>query len=477
MDEDGCWDCGGVYRLIRLPHGWICLGCRRRRHYHPEACPGCGIVRPLAWLDGDRLVCASCAAVESIFACIECGREDHPYGAYRCARCFLRERLTELLTDPTTNQIHTQLLPVFDTLVNSERPQTGVWWLRKKPGTGPRLLHQMARGEIEISHDTFRALPSDRPHDYLRCLLTALGVLDPMDIQIERMPPWVEEVVLGLSPDQANLIRRFAHWHVLRGMRKAAREDRLTRCITNGSRRQIRVAIDFLAFLDAHGASASTATQDLLERYQHLGRSPRFELGFVVWLRDSRINTRLSLPYIPCPTPTVTVSEAQRWAAVDTLLHDETLRRYTRIGGLLTLLFAQPLSRIVAMRTSQITIDNETVHVTFSTIPVQMPPVLDELIREHLRHRGQSLYASRDNGWLFPGGNPGQHLATENIRAQLVSLGIKPYENRKATLFQLAGDIPSPVLAELIGITPSNAADWAKLAARDWTGYIAQRAH
>lgn len=129
------------------------------------------------------------------------------------------------------------------------------------------------------------------------------------------------------------------------------------------------------------------------------------------------------------------------------------------------------------MRTSQITIDNETVHVTFSTIPVQMPPVLDELIREHLRHRGQSLYASRDNGWLFPGGNPGQHLATENIRAQLVSLGIKPYENRKATLFQLAGDIPSPVLAELIGITPSNAADWAKLAARDWTGYIAQRAH
>lgn len=99
----------------------------------------------------------------------------------------------------------------------------------------------------------------------------------------------------------------------------------------------------------------------------------------------------------------------------------------------------------------------------FGAIPIQMPPVLDGLIREHLDHRGKSLYASRDTGWLFPGGNPGRHLATENIRCQLVAIGIKPYENRKATLFQLAGDMPAPVLAELIGITHDNAAAWAGL--------------
>jgi len=61
-------------------------------------------------------------------------------------------------------------------------------------------------------------------------------------------------------------------------------------------------------------------------------------------------------------------------------------------------------------------------------------------------------------------------------QAQLVAIGIKPYENRKATLFQLAGDIPAPVLAELIGISNDNAADWARLPARDWSGYIADRA-
>ncbi len=435
-------------------------------------------MRSLAWLCDEVVVCASCAGVESIFSCRDCGREDHPYGLHRCARCFLRERLTELLTDPATGQIHHQLRPVFDELVNSERPQTGVWWLRKKPGIGPQLLSQMACGALEISHDIFRALPSDRSHDYVRALLVAVGVLGPVEIRIERMLPWIDDVVAELPTDDAALIRRFAHWHVLRQMRKAARENRLTKPMADACRRRIRVAIEFVGFPAHHDASAETATQDLLERYQgHVRRTLTHEYAFIVWLRDCRINTTLTVPDVPRPPPAVTMSDTQRWAAVERLLHDTTLRRYTRIGGLLTLLFAQPLSRIVAMRTSQIIItDDRAVHVTFSTIPVQMPPVLDDLIREHLEHRGKSLYASRDTGWLFPGGNPGHHLATENIRSQLVAIGIKPYESRKATLFQLAGDMPAPVLAELIGITNNNAADWARLAARDWTDYIAERA-
>lgn len=431
----------------------------------------------MAYLDGGAVVCASCAGVSSIFACDQCGSEDHPYGAKRCARCILRERLTELLTDPTTTKIHAKLQPVLDELVSSERPQTGIWWLRKRPGVGPRLLGQMARGEIEISHDTFRALPSDRAHDYLRSLLAAVGALPPFEIHIERMLPWIEDITADLPPVQNDLIRRFSHWHVLRHMRQAAGEGRLSQSSANAARRRIRVAIQFLTFLDANGASAATANQDLLERYQEAaGRTLSHEHAFIAWLRESRINTVLHAPYVPRPAPMVTVSDHQRWKAVERLLHDESLRRYTRIGGLFTLLFAQPLSRIVTMHTNQITVATDTVHVAFNDIAIQMPAVLDELIREHLQHRGKSLYASRDTGWLFPGGTPGRHLATENIRSQLVGIGIKPYEARKASLFQLAADMPAPVLAELIGISDNSAAEWSKLAARDWTGYIADRA-
>ncbi len=335
----------------------------------------------------------------------------------------------------------------------------------------------MACGQIAISHDTFRALPCDRAHDYLRTLLAAVGVLPPFDVHLERMPSWIDTVIQDLSADDAALVRRFAHWQVLRRMRQASQQGHLTQGVTDGARRRIRVAVDLLAFFRAHGATPATATQDLLERHQQQrGHRLDSEHAFVAWLHRTGVNTTLKMPYVPATTPTVTVADDRRWDAVELLLHDQTLRLYTRVAGLFVLLFAQPLSRVVMMRTDQVSLTDQGVQVRFHTVPVQMPPGLDTLLREQLQQRGKSLYASRDTGWLFPGGNPGRHLATENVRAQLVARGIKPYQNRKAALFQLAGDVPAPVLAELIGLTESNAASWAKLAGRDWTSYIAERA-
>jgi hypothetical protein len=62
-------------------------------------------------------------------------------------------------------------------------------------------------GEIEISHDTFRGLPSGRPHDYLHSLLVAVGVLPPFEIRIERMLPWIEQAITDFPAEQAALIQ------------------------------------------------------------------------------------------------------------------------------------------------------------------------------------------------------------------------------------------------------------------------------
>jgi hypothetical protein len=43
-------------------------------------------------------------------------------------------------------------------------------------------------------------------------------------------------------------------------------------------------------------------------------------------------------------------------------------------------------------------------------------------------------------------------------------------------MFALAGQGPAPVLADLVGIGAGKAAEWAKLAARDWSDYVANRA-
>jgi hypothetical protein len=40
--------------------------------------------------------------------------------------------------------------------------------------------------------------------------------------------------------------------------------------------------------------------------------------------------------------------------------------------------------------------------------------------------------------WLLPGGHPGKHLATENIRSQLVERGIQPGTARNAAMYQFS---------------------------------------
>lgn len=97
-------------------------------------------------------------------------------------------------------------------------------------------------------------------------------------------------------------------------------------------------------------------------------------MTFIAWLRTTRTNAALTVPWVDPGPPQVTVSDAQRWAGVEHLLHDEHLRSYTRLGGLFTLLFAQPLSRIVAMRTDQVTTTPDgSVHITFGAVRSRCP--------------------------------------------------------------------------------------------------------
>jgi hypothetical protein len=39
----------------------------------------------------------------------------------------------------------------------------------------------------------------------------------------------------------------------------------------------------------------------------------------------------------------------------------------------------------------------------------------------------------------------------------------------------LAGDLPVPILANILGLHTATAERWAHLAQRDWTAYIAER--
>jgi len=83
----------------------------------------------------------------------------------------------------------------------------------------------------------------------------------------------------------------------------------------------------------------------------------------------------------------------------------------------------------------------------------------------------------KPNAWLFPGTVPGRH-ADPGRQATVLNkrLGLPVSHARNTAISALAFDLPSPVLAGLLGIEIGTAIRWTKLVKRDWGDYLAQRA-
>ena len=423
------------------------------------------------------MTCAGCAGEPSIFACRECGREDHPYSFSQCARCWLTNHLTGILADPATGTINPQLAPLYDALRLGRQPRTTIRWLIKPGSVAADVLHRFATGELALHHDTFRhQLPQGRRYDYIRTLLTSTGILPPAPIGIERIEAWLPELLADQPPHHAEIINRYAHWHLLRRLRRHADASTLTACLTNAARANVLLATRLADWATSQQTSLTGLTQAQLEQYlTEQSVPPRTVANFVRWLTTSRTNTRLALRTRPKAEPAVTMSDDHRWDSVDRLLHDHTINHYSRVAGLFMLLFSWPLNEILRMTHDQVDHADGRVLVTFDTVPIELPPGLSQLVLEQKDSHGVSSYAVGNTRWLFPGRNPGSHMVTERIRNELVSHGIHPRKSRTAALFALASQIPAPVLADIAGITPNAAIRWAALAARDWSRYIADR--
>lgn len=471
-----CAHCGQERKCPRVILGEaVCNTCDLRFARSPKTCPGCDEMKVLAFCDGaGRAACATCCGVDPVYACVTCGREDSPYGR-QCGPCTLRERASILLADPS-GEIHPQLVPVFDALMAARRPQSTLYWLSRSVGSG--ILAVMAKGDIEISHDALDQFPASKALSYLRDLLSALEVLPPHHSRLESVTPWLADTLAALPREQAEIVGRFANWQILRTMRAKARRGVLTASSVENGRAFILAAITFLAWLAERETTLGALTQGDLDAYlgERRGRSGMV-VPFFRWTNQTKLTSDLELPTTWRRwSPQVVVSDEQRWAQVELLLHDEDIRLYVRIAGLFVLLFAQPLTRICRMQASQISQHGDgRVSVTFDSLDIELPEPLDRLVVEQLSRPGQSSFVSQPDRWLFPGGIPGRHLDTEIVRKQLVARGIQPTSARKAAMFQLAGEIPTPILSDILGLAANTTVRWASLAARDWSAYAAQR--
>lgn len=71
---------------------------------------------------------------------------------------------------------------------------------------------------------------------------------------------------------------------------------------------------------------------------------------------------------------------------------------------------------------------------------------------------------------------PGQPLSTAGYSLLMRRHGFHIVPARSAALIALAGQLPSPVLAELLNIHVHTARKWASYSQPDWSAYLAERA-
>jgi hypothetical protein len=77
--------------------------------------------------------------------------------------------------------------------------------------------------------------------------------------------------------------------------------------------------------------------------------------------------------------------------------------------------------------------------------------------------------------WLFTGKLPGQPIRPDRLQQGLARHHISCRENRNSALLDLAGQLPTPLIADLLKLHPLRAAQWTRAAQGDWSDYIAHR--
>ena len=165
-----------------------------------------------------------------------------------------------------------------------------------------------------------------------------------------------------------------------------------------------------------------------------------------------------------------------------------------RVAGMLLLLYAQPLVRIVALphttiadtapgyETPESSTDANTataskeMTIRLGAAPIDVPEPFATLIRTHLDARPNlRTGAGTDSPWLFPGGRAGQHLHPNTVMIRLRELGIDLLGARNRALGELVLDCPPSLVAQTLGCSPQMAFLHANKAAQTWARYTGRR--
>jgi len=403
------------------------------------------------------------------------GRRTTKNGKAWCFACQATDRIDRLLAGPD-GTIPTGIKQVRDVLVGTGRPRSILSNWNNIESLS--LLAKLARQHDQLSHELLDTERDRFSVGYLRALLVATGALPERDEHATRLRRFAARVIDEVAqPRHRQVLSRYARWHVV-ARAKPDRHGQLSPAVADRCRQEIRAAQRFLDHLEGGGRTVDDCAQADLDAW--LAKSRGRQIRFPRWLLDNGHLTGSVLPdAVPAAGPRGQVDQDEHWALVRRMLHDSAVASVEdRAAGGLVLLYAQPVSKIVALTTDDLIVGEDGTYLRLGPEPLQLLPPLDALITSLPIPKSFGAASTlADERWLFPGKWAGHHQHPTSLMGRLNRLGITTRASRNAALLHLAATVPPAVFASLIGINVSTATKWAEHAGSNWTTYASVRSN
>lgn len=472
--ERECAFCQRRRRGCRIfPAGTVCKSCANRALLYPSTCPACGREAVLIGLDnGMGRVCGPCSGSTMDFRCAACNRAGFRSGGL-CSRCYTGTQLRDAFAGPD-GEVFPQLKPLIEALSEAKDPRSVAVWLSKSPGA--RMLREMSRAGDEITHDVLDELPSSASLNYIREILIRTKVLDPRNEYLDRIEPWIDNLLCSYPLEHARIIRSYAVWFQLHRARRARRPLGVSGAAR--IRTRIRVALEFLEWLQDQELSLDTMNQADVDRWLAPGGSRRPEIRpFLQWAVTRRLTYGVSAPARKPVPPSQFVDESENLDSLNRCLDDDTLDIDLRAGGALILLFGMLTVRVLALRKDQVIAKDGSYYLRLTEHELMLPARLAALLNQlpAPRQRSTLPQSTAPDMLLFPGRTPDRPVNAGLFGKRLKRAGITVRGGRNTAFLGLAAELPSPVLADMLAVDITTATRWATYAKRDWVAYVASR--
>lgn len=464
-----CMRCGQFRTAVwSWPGGRLCGSCYRRALTSIGDCRRCGQRRVLpSRADDGTDICATCAHLDG-FTCTRCGAGDKPMiHPACCARCDCRQRLIDTL-HPDSEPAGTAAA-LIDVLADGN-PRVVLTWLSSQPDR-VALLRAIARGDKPLSHATIDELAATRNVDHLRHQLIDGGLLPDIHHDLARFDTWAERFLATIDNDADRMIiATYIAWHHRRRLVRMIELNTLRPFSIRGARQLTRVAAQLLAWLKQRGVTLADCRQADIDEWFATGPTTRtHSITFLVWARATRrCRRQLRFPNHK-PAMPIGMPRDDRVALIAQLLTGDHLDLADRVAGLLVALYAQPVSRLCHVHLDDINLANLPATVVVHSASIEL-----DADTGHLLHQLVDQRTIRGHEWLFPGRHAHRHVAAKSLTERLNRIGIT-CNARVAAFHDLAIQIPSPVLAELIGYNANFLAERATTLGTPWLSYSALR--